>query len=290
MVNEKLVAASKSVYLNAALISIKLAAGIITGSLGIIAEFVHSSFDLVASLLAYVGIKKASQPADAHHQYGHERFENISSLLQSALITITSLFIIYEAYGRFIGGTHVVKESLLGLAVMTGALISDVLIARYLHRKSKTTNSPALEADAYHFSTDVYSTVAVIIGLAGAYLGFHFLDVIAAAFVALIMLYISGKLGIRSVMVMIDHMPEQGTVDQIGSIISKYPGIKNYHSLRAREAGSSILVDVSIHLEKSISLTKAHLLSESLEKRIRKKIPNIKEVVIHIEPESAHDS
>jgi cation diffusion facilitator family transporter len=288
MSGEKLHAASKSVYLNVALMAVKLVTGVVTGSLGILAEFMHSFFDLVASLLAYLGIKKASQPADPHHQYGHERFENISSLLQSGLIALTSLFIMYEAYRRITGGGHEVKESFIGLAVMAGTLVADVMIARYLHEKSNKTGSPALEADAYHFSTDIWSTVAVIAGLAVTAAGYPVFDIMAAVLVAGVMMRLSIKLGIKAVMVMMDHMPDEKLVKDIEDVIASYPGVRKFHSLRAREAGSSILVDVSVHLDDKLSLRKAHMEAEGLERAIKKKLPTVKDVLIHIEPASRH--
>ncbi len=289
MINEKLNAAIKSVYVNSVLITVKLFTGILTGSLGIIAEFIHSFFDLLASVFAYVGIKKASEPADKHHRYGHERVENISSLFQSVLITLTSIFILYEAYRRITKGGHAVKESIIGIIVMVLALVVDIIFSRYLHKKSAKTGSPALEADAYHFSTDVWSTIAVIIGLGATSLGYPLFDILGAVFVALLMLYLSVRLGIKAFEVMLDHVPDDRHLEEITSTIAKYPGVKGFHSLRAREAGSRIFVDVSIHLDKSLELEKAHSIAEKLELAIMKSCPKVKEVVVHVEPECLHD-
>ena len=290
MINEKLNAAIKSVYVNIILNIIKLATGILTGSLGIIAEFIHSFFDLMASVFAYFGIKKASEPADKHHHYGHERIENISSLFQAALIALTSLFILYEAYKKITKGGHAVKETVIGIIVMVLTLIVDIAIATYLHKKSSKTGSPALEADAYHFSTDVWSTTAVIIGLGAAYLGYPLFDILGAVFVALLMLYLSIKLGLKSFEVMLDHVPDSRCLEEVSSTIANYHGVKGFHSLRAREAGSRIFVDVSIHLDKSLKIEKAHKIAERLELKIIKSCPKVKEVVVHVEPESPHDS
>lgn len=289
MLNEKLNAAMKSVYVNSILITVKLAAGILTGSLGIIAEFIHSFFDLMASVFAYIGIKKASEPADKHHRYGHERVENISSLFQSALIALTSILILYEAYRKITKGGHIVKESIIGIAVMLLTLVADIIFSRYLHKKSSKTGSPALQADAYHFSTDVWSTAAVIIGLGAAHLGYPLFDVLGAVFVALLMLYLSVRLGIKAFEVMLDHVPDDRCLEEITSMIAKYPGVKGFHSLRAREAGSRVFVDVSIHLDRSLQLEKAHSIAESLELKIMKSCPKVKEVVVHVEPECLHD-
>jgi len=287
--NNKLGIAKWSIYVNLFLLSAKLAAGIITGSLGILAEFVHSAFDLLASVFAYLGIKKAAQPADKTHHYGHDRFENISSLLQSILITLTSFIIIYEAYGKLNGSAHIVKESALGIAVMGITLVLDIYIARYLHKKSSETGSPALEADAYHFTTDILSTIAVIIGLAAASLGYPVADVISAIIVALIMFYISLRLGKDAVFVMLDRAPDGKVIEEISAIISKYPKVDGYHSLRARTSGNKAFIDVCVHLDESLSLDAAHKIAEALEKKIIAECPDVKEVVIHLEPKSSHD-
>jgi len=290
MESEKLDAASKSIKVNVVLAIVKLVTGIFTGSLGIIAEFLHSLFDLMASFLAYFGIKKASQPADRTHPYGHGRVENVSSLLQAALISVTSIVIIYSAYLKVEAGEFGVKESLLGIAVMIITILVDIKISRYLHKKSDKTGSPALKADAYHFSTDMWSTGAVIIGLGAAHFGFPIADVVAACFVAILMLSLSVKLGIRATKVMLDQVPDASSIEKITTIIAKYPGIRGYHSLRAREAGSHIFVDVSIHVDKSLSIEKAHELADRLELKVKKKCSAVKEVVVHLEPEDFHDS
>lgn len=287
---EKLGAAKWSVYLNITLGSLKLLVGLYTGSLGILAEFIHTFFDFIASVFAYLGIKKAGEPADKTHHYGHERFENISSLLQALLIAATSIFILYEAYGRLISGNHTVNESSVGIIVMAMTLVADVKIARFLHRKSNETGSPALEADAYHFTTDIMSTLAVIVGLAATVMGFPIADILSAVFVAFVMLYISINLSKKSALIMLDEAPDNKTLEGIALLISKHPGIRGYHSLRARTSGHRIFIDVSIHLINEISLAQAHDIAEDIEARIIEEYPEVKEVVTHIEPETNHDT
>lgn len=290
MEEERLGAAKWSVIVNIFVIMLKLGVAVYTGSLGILAEFVHTFFDLSASVLAYLGIKKATEPADETHHYGHERFENISSLAQAVLIAITSLFILYEAYNRLAGAEHVVKESVIGIAVMGLTLAIDIKIAHFLHKKSARTGSPALEADAYHFSTDVLSTLAVIIGLGATAIGYPIADVLSAVVVSLIMLYVSFELAKKAVLVMLDKAPNNQAIERIALVISRYPGITGYHSLRARMAGNRVFVDVSIHLKSKISLEAAHEIAENLESRIIEECPYVKEVITHIEPEGPHDS
>ncbi|MBI5227610.1 cation transporter [Candidatus Micrarchaeota archaeon] len=287
--HEKLSAAKYSVFANLFIIIIKLAVGLYTGSLGILADSLHSVFDLAASFFAYFGIKKASEPSDKTHHYGHERFENLSSIIQSILLGLTSVFILYEAHLKFEAPNYVVRESFLGIAVMVITLIIDVKISAFLHKKSKETNSAALEADAFHFTTDMYSAIAVIVGLGATAIGYPLADIAGAVVVALIMLYVAVNIAKESTFILLDQAPSEEILGKISTVISKYPGILAYHSLRGRLSGRKIFIDVSVHLKSDISLTKAHKIAEELEIKIIEKCPDVKEVIIHMEPDEEHD-
>lgn len=286
---DKLSAAKVSIFANLALIVLKLSVAAYTGSLGILAEFAHSFFDFLASLLAYVGIRKAEAPADETHHYGHEKFENISSLLQTILIAVTSLAILWEASKKLSAGAHEVTAGWLGLAAMLIALGADYAVSRYLHRIAEKSGSPALEADAYHFTTDIWSTLAVIAGLLFASLGFHIADIIAGVVVAFVMLYLSFKLGKKSFLVMTDKAPDPEAMERVVQILSSNPRIRGYHSLRGRVAGSMLFFDVSVHLPPRTPLEEAHSIAAEIEEKIKEKVPFTREVVVHIEPTSAHD-
>ncbi len=288
--HEKLGAAKLSIFANVLIIILKLAVAIFTGSLGILADSIHSSLDLVASLFCYLGIRKASEPSDKTHHYGHERFENLSSIIQSILLGITSISIFYEAYAKFTTGNNEVTSSVIGIIVMLLTLVIDFKVSEYLHKKSAQTNSTALEADAFHFTADMYSAVAVIIGLAATALGYPIADIIAAVVVAIIMLYISLNIGKESALVLLDQAPSDEKLNQLSQLISKYPGVLSFHSLRARTAGRKIFVDVSVHLKANLPLVDAHNVAENLENEILEKCPDVKEVVVHMEPEAPHDS
>jgi cation diffusion facilitator family transporter len=289
MAEQKLRAAKFSIGANTFLIAIKLGVALYTGSLGVLAEFAHSFFDLLASLFAYIGIKKADEPADETHHYGHERFENVSSLIQTILIAITSLAILWEAYGKWSGGGHEVVGGWVGMLAMFIALGVDYAVAKYLHKTADEHGSPALEADAYHFTTDIWSTLAVIVGLAFAAVGFQIADIAAAVVVALIMLQLSARLGMKAFLVMTDKSPDAETMERVAKIISSHPKVKGYHTLRGRMAGSLALIDVSIHLPSNMSLREAHRIAEELEERVEKGVPFVKEMIVHAEPTSPHD-
>jgi len=289
MTSKKLGAAKFSIAANVFLITLKMVVALYTGSLGILAEAAHSFFDLLASILAYAGIRKAEEPADESHHYGHEKFENISSFVQTVLIAVTSLVILYEAYNKLTGGTHEIVGGPIGIGAMLVALVVDYAISKYLHRTADESGSPALEADAYHFTTDILSTLAVIAGLLFAAFGFPVADIAAAVIVALVMLQLSAKLGWKAFLVMTDKSPDPELMERVVRIITSNPKVKGYHSLRGRLAGNLALIDVCIHLPPNLPLEEAHGIAEELEEQVKERVPFVKEVVIHVEPSTAHD-
>jgi len=280
---KKLQAASLSILVNLLLMLLKLAASAMTGSIGIFAEVLHSFLDLLASLFAYLGIRKAQEPEDKSHPYGHEKFENLSSLAQVVLIALTSVWIAYEAVQRYLNPMPI-GYTAIGLGVMLVALFSDWLISRYLHKVSKEQGSVALEADAYHFTSDIWSTVAVIIGLALSSFGFHAADSLAALVVALFMLRLSFSLGGKSLSVLVDRGASIEELERIVAVIARVKEVRGYHKLRARHMGSKLMVDLHIQLEPGLPLLKAHRVSHKLKGKIMAAVPEAKDVLIHIEP------
>jgi cation diffusion facilitator family transporter len=287
---KKLRAASFSVYVNVALLCFKSIIGILTGSLGILAEVAHTLLDLAASGFAYLGIKSANMPPDAEHQYGHDKYENLSSLIQTVLLAITCIWIFYEAISRLIKGFAIKTGIVLyyGMGVMAVTIIADVLISQYLFRSAKEYRSSALEADAYHFSTDMYSSMAVLAGLIASAFGYQAVDPIAAIVVALIMMFTSIKLSRRATLVLLDGAPPKEIIQKIEEVIRDCPEVLRYHSLRARMAGNNIYVDVSIHVSQEQGLNAAHGIADKLESDIKKRVPSVKESIVHIEPEIRH--
>ena len=283
--NKKLKAASYSLYVNVFLIILKVSVVYATGSLAILAELLHSGFDLLASVFAYMGIKKAEEPADNSHPYGHEKFENLSSLAQTILIVLTSLFIIYEAVSRIFSKEHaVVGSTELGIGVMVLTIFIDYFLSRYLHGASSEYGSAALEADAYHFTTDLWGAIAVIVGLVFVMLGYPVFDSIAALFVAMLMLWISYHLGLKSFNVFMDTSPPVEVIKAIEEILSNIPGVGSYHKLRVRQAGSKLIVDVHIQVSPKMSVEEGHYIAHEVKAGLLKKNADIKEVTVHVEP------
>ncbi len=280
----KLGAAATSIAVNIVLVLSKIIVATITGSIGLYAEAAHSGFDVLASVLAYLGIKKADEPSDRTHHFGHDKFENLSSLLQALLITGTAFVVIFEAYQK-ISGPSSVEFSEAGIALMLVTMPVAYLTSRYLGKMAQKEASSALEADSAHFTTDVISSLAVLAGLVAARLGHAIGDPLAAIAVALIMLYISMKLIWDSAKVFMDFSPDAQTMAEIEDVLVKERKITRFHKLRARIAGRAILVDVHIHVPHKTSIKRAHAISHEIESRIIRKVPQVREVSIHIEPD-----
>jgi cation diffusion facilitator family transporter len=280
----KLRAASFSVGVNLFLIILKLVVAILTGSLAVLAELLHSGFDLLASVFAYIGIRKADEPADGTHHYGHEKFENLSSLAQTVLIVITSMLVIYEAASR-ISNPAEINSSELGVLVMLITIFVDYRLSKFLHKASRDHGSAALEADAYHFTTDLWGALAVIVGLIFVSLGYPIFDSLAAIVVALLMLNISYHLGAKALHVLLDKSPPAEVVGKIEGVIRSTPRVKSFHKLRARLAGSKILIEVHIQVSSEMTVKESHDLSHDVKEKLMKEISSIKEATIHVEPD-----
>jgi cation diffusion facilitator family transporter len=277
-------AALVSVGINLFLISIKVAAAVLTGSIGILAEAAHSSLDLTASVLAFWGIRLASKPADEHHAFGHEKFENISSLAQMILLVATCVWILFESGSRLLLGFEI-NVTWYAFVIMGISVVVDALTSNYLRRTaSRAGGSPALEADSLHFSSDMWGAVAVLVGLAAAALGFTIADPIAAIVVAIIIGGTAIKSGFITTNILLDRAPDEHLLREVGKVISSHPDILSFHALRARQAGNKVFLDVRIVLDPATSLERSHYLSHSVADEIRRQVPEVKDAVVHAEP------
>jgi cation diffusion facilitator family transporter len=281
----KLGAAKLSLFVNLGLLASKIAAAFITGSIGLYAESAHSLFDLFASVLAYLGIRKADEPEDETHHYGHEKFETLSSMLQALLITGTAFVIAFEAWQK-LSSPGKVEMSEIGIGLMLLSIPIAYLTSKKLNDSAKQAGgSQALEADSAHFTTDIISSVAVLAGLILVRFGYAAGDPLSAFVVALVMLYISFELLSKSFIVFMDFSPDQATMNLIDGVLVTDGRITRFHKLRARYAGSKILVDVHIHVPHHTGIKQAHAIAHEVKEKIMKAVPAVKEVNIHIEPD-----
>jgi cation diffusion facilitator family transporter len=265
------------------LTSFKLVIGLLTGSLGIISEAMHSGLDLLAALITLFAVRFADRPADSDHNYGHGKIENYSALIETLLLLITCIWIIYEAIKRLVTGRVEIEVTVWSFVVIITSIIIDFSRSRALYRVAKKHNSQALEADALHFSTDIWSSCVVLVGLIGASFHFYSADSLSALIVALIVLFVSYRLGKRSFDILVDKAPE-GLKERIASIVSEVPEVIKFHDIRVREGGPNKFVEFNIHVDKKLSIDQAHQISHKVEKLLLQNIENIK-VTVHIEPE-----
>jgi cation diffusion facilitator family transporter len=284
MVNEKSRVAGISVFAAIFLTGFKFVIAILTGSLGLLSEALHSGLDLVAAVITYFSVRISDKPPDKEHNYGHGKIENFSALVETILLFVTCIWIIYEALNRLISGETEIEVNVWSYIVMITSIIIDVTRSRALYRVAKKYNSQALEADALHFSTDIWSSSVVVLGLVCANFGLYFADPVAALMVALIVFFISYRLGKRSVDVLLDKAPGDSVV-KIERILKSFPEIKQFHNVKVRAAGADTFVKVNIHLQPDLSLKEVHEICDKIEDEIGKSIPRC-EVSVHPEPEN----
>nr|WP_321377558.1 cation diffusion facilitator family transporter [uncultured Bacteroides sp.] len=281
--NEKKRVALLSVLAAIFLTGFKMIIGILTGSLGILSEALHSTLDLIAAVITFFSVSISDKPADKEHNYGHGKVENFSALIETLLLLITCIWIIYEAVNRLVTGETEIKVNIWSYIVVITAIIIDVTRSRALSKVAKKHNSQALEADALHFSTDVWSSSVVLLGLICANFGFFFADSIAALFVAILVVSVSYKLGKKSIDVLLDTAP-QDKVQMVEELLSATPEVISYHDLKIRSAGANTFIKVNVHLQPDLSLKQVHEICDKIENEIGNLIKR-SEVYIHAEPE-----
>lgn len=280
---EKKRIALSSVVAAVFLTAFKLIIGFSTNSLGILSEAAHSGLDLVAAFVTLLAIRVSTKPADEDHHYGHGKIENISALFETVLLLITCFWIISEVVER-LSGKHVsVEVSVWSFIVVITSIIVDISRSRALMKVAKKYNSQALEADALHFSSDIYSSGVVLIGLAGYLIGFRYADSIAALIVAVIVIFISYRLGKRTIDVLLDKAP-RGIKEQVQSIISGIPEVINVHNIKIRNAGAETHVELNIHVAPEMTIQRAHEVSHIVENSIKSTFEKC-EVIVHAEPD-----
>lgn len=282
MMHEKLKVAGISVFAAILLTGIKLIAGILTGSLGLLSEALHSGLDLIAAVITFFSVRISDNPPDKNHNFGHGKIENFSAFLETILLLITCTWIIYEAMHRLITGETDIEVTVWSYVVVIASIVIDYSRSRALSKVAVKYNSQALEADALHFSTDIWSSSVVLLGLVCANFGFFFADSVAALTVALIVIFISYKLGKRSIEVLLDYAPRE-KVNKIETILKSMPEIDNFHSLKVRTAGADTFVSVIVILNPHLKLIKAHEICNKVESEISKVIERC-DVFVHVEP------
>jgi cation diffusion facilitator family transporter len=281
-------AAALSIASNATLIALKLVAGAITGSIAVITEAVHSGIDLLASMIAYFSVRKADEPPDESHPYGHEKVENVAAGIEGMLILVGAGIIIYEAARRLVEHAEVEKLG-VGIAVIGFSAVANFAVSAYLYRQARLTDSPALEGDAAHLRTDAFTSLGVLVALILVEsTGVQELDAITALIVAVAIVWAGIQILSRSSRVLVDEaLPEEElaavrtAIDEFGS-----DEVIGFHKLRARRAGSRRYVDLHVQFRGGTTLERAHELAHELQRAIRGRLRGA-DVLIHLEPEQS---
>jgi cation diffusion facilitator family transporter len=282
----KLQTAALSLGSNSILILLKLAAGSITGSVAILTEAVHSSIDLVASAVAFFSIRKAGEPADESHRYGHEKVENLAAAIEGILILVGSAAIAFQAIRHLATGEQVQKLG-IGIAVVGFSMVVNLIVSSVIGRTARATDSPALEGDAAHLRTDAFTSLAVLIGLAlVAITGAQWLDPVVALLVAASIVVTGVRLLSRSTRVLVDEALPPDEVEAIRAAVEEFGthGVVGYHELRTRRAGARRYVDLHVQFRHGTSLEDAHRTAHELQDVISGRLGGA-DVLIHLEPQ-----
>jgi cation diffusion facilitator family transporter len=285
---EKKQAALLSVASAFLLVSLKAFLVIRTASLGVLSEALHSGLDLIAAIITFLSVRVSDQPADERHPYGHGKFENFSAFVETGLLVLTALYIIYEAFDRLFFRSVHIAPSVTAILVLFCALAIDLTRSRALARVAKKYLSEALEADALHFSTDVWSTMVVIAGIGLVWAGetwnipsLIYADAMAGLVVAAVILWVGSRLGRRTLDALLDVAPE-GLQQEIARAVARMNGVLDVDRVRVRRAGNRYFVDATVSVPRTASLEQVHALSDAIEKRIGEIVPS--DVMVHAEP------
>ena len=286
---EKRRVAGNSVLAALAVTTFKIIVGVTTGSLGVLSEAAHSGLDLLAAIITLLSVRVSDKPADSQHMYGHGKFENFSAFIETGLLLLTCVWIVYEAIKRLFFHHATVEPSIPAFVVMFVSIAVDYWRSRALGKIAAKYDSQALEADALHFSTDIWSSAVVILGLTlvlvGRAYGIAWLadaDPVAALFVAVIVVYVSSRLARRTIDALLDAAPA-GVRGKILAEVSKVDGLLEVDRVRIRRAGNRYFADLSVGLSRNVTFQRSEQLSGAVTAAVREVLPDA-DVVVHPVP------
>jgi cation diffusion facilitator family transporter len=291
---EKEKTALLSVISNTALVLLKLVVGLALGSVSIISEAIHSGMDLLASVIAFFSVRKSAEAPDEEHSFGHGKYESISGLVEAVLIFVAAILIIHEAIMKLIEPVAEPMDQTLmiaGIAVMGISALANTVVSARLMKIAKKTESIALESDAWHLRTDIYTSVGVMIGLILIWFtGIILLDSLVAIAVAVVIMKAAYDLTSKSYRDLIDYRLTDDEVCRITKIICEHQSdYVNYHGLRTRRAGPEVFIDFHLVVDKDITVEQSHDLTDHLEADLKLEFPRAC-VTIHVEPNTGDNA
>src|SRR5215212_1819791 len=266
----------------------KAVVGLFSGSLALLSEAAHSALDFVATVMTWYAVRISGKPADEEHQYGHGKVESVSALIATGLLFVLSAVVIWEAVSRLAGaGGHAVEATIWAFAIIIVSIAVDFLRARLLYRTAKETASHALEADALHFDSDMWSSTAVLAGLAGVALGYTWADSVAALMVAVVILIAGWRLGRRTVETLTDTAPE-GAAQRILGIAQRVSGVVAVERVRVRSVGPTLFADLVVAVSRTLPLDRVAAIKAQVGQAIAAELPEA-EVDVVTEPRALSD-
>jgi cation diffusion facilitator family transporter len=287
MRNAKQNVALSSIAASAGLTVAKGLVGLATGSLAILSEAAHSLLDLAATLMTYFAVRVSDKPADKEHHYGHGKIESVSALAETALLFLLSGVVIWEASQRLAGDRHHVGATPWSFAVIIGSILVDFFRARMLYRVAAETSSEALEADALHFGSDMWSSAAVLVGLGAVALGYDWADAAAAVVVALFICIAGWRLGRRTIDTLTDTAPA-GAAEKIITIVARIAGVVSVERVRVRQVGAVLFLDLTVAVSRTLPLDRVTALKDRIEEAVRAEFPKV-ELTVNTEPRALDD-
>lgn len=283
---EKKFAAALSIISNTSLIILKVIAGIVSGSIGIISEAIHSGSDLLASIITFFSVSESSKPADSDHQFGHGKYEDFTSFIEGILIILAAFYIIYESLKKILFAHEFKIDANIGITVMLISVIANFFVSAYLFKTAKKTGSTALYADGEHLRTDIYSSLAVFIGLILVKVtGNTLFDPIIAIAVAIIIFFAGYKICEEAQKSLLDTSLSEEETFQIREAIDRYVGneVQSLKNLRTRKAGLKKNIEITLIVEKTMHISTSHKLCDKIEEEIEALLQNT-DITIHLEP------
>jgi cation diffusion facilitator family transporter len=285
----KAAAAAVSIAYNATLIVLKVGAAIVTGSVAILSEALNSTVDLTASVIAFVAVRRADEPADVEHPYGHEKLESVAASIEGVLIIGGAVFIVVESAGRLASGDTEVESLGVGIAVIAFSTVTAAAVSLFLRRQARKHDSPALEGDAAHLGADAITSAGVLIALALVELtGAEELDAVIAIALSGLIVFTGLNIIRRAAGILVDESPPPEEMDRIEAAIARArpPEVVGYHRLRARRAARRRYIDLHVQFRHGTTLERAHALAHALRAEIEAELGDA-EVLIHVEPEES---
>jgi cation diffusion facilitator family transporter len=276
-----------SIFASAGLTLAKGVVGVMTGSLAILSEAAHSLLDLAATIMTYFAVRISGQPADDEHHYGHGKVESVAALIETGLLFVLSGIVIWEATKRLLWYDGAVEATITAFAVIVMSIVVDFFRARLLYRVAGETSSEALEADALHFGSDMWSSLAVLAGLAGIFLGYGWADSAAALVVALFVCLAGWRLGRRTVDTLLDTAPA-GVTERLIAIAQRVAGVASVERVRVRRVGKQLFVEMNILVSRTLPIDRVASVTEAVEGAVRAEMPDV-EMSLTTEPRALDD-